>query len=237
MRGGAMKQTGRAAWLVACVLASTAHAEDTAPQTIYQYENKSGRVVYTNDVEQVPLGRRETGRVDLSHVSLNTEAGNAIEAEHARRAADVASKHAELSSSSYCRALKDEAAMPLLERIWHDHAPLVVCGAVALLLLFLTPHMARRVGAPVWAKVLSKSIPALALAGGVMYGMSQANRTALEIKQKLAPCLSETFAKLGESPEGVAKREHLVQKLEREIAQMQQRVTDQASSLSRLIKD
>jgi hypothetical protein len=236
MRGGTIKHASVVALLALCALASAGQAQEPA-QTIYKYKNGSGRTVYTNDVEQVPLRVRDSGRVDLSHVSLNTEAGNAIAAEHTRRAAAVASKHAELTGSSYCRALKDEAAMPLIERIWHDHAPLVVCGALALLLVFLTPRMLRSVGAPVWAKVLTKAIPALALAGGAMYGMTHANRTASEIKIKLAPCLSETFAKLGESPEGMAKREHLVEKLERDIAGMHKAATDRAGQLADFVKN
>jgi hypothetical protein len=230
MWGGTIRHGGAMVLLGLCIMSLPARADES--QTIYQYKDKSGRTVYTNNLEQVPLKARDSGRLDLSHVSLHTDLGNAIAEKDARRAADVATKHAELTSSSYCRALKDEAAMPLVQRIWHDHAPLVVCGFIALLLLFLTPQMVRDLGAPVWAKVLMKALPALALAGAVMYGMMHANRTVSAIKTKLAPCLSETFAKLGETPEGLTQREKLVEKLQRDIASMHQAATSKAGQFA-----
>lgn len=233
-----MKHASAIAMLGLCVAIGAARADEPA-QTIYKYKNASGRVVYTNNLEQVPLKQREAGRVDLSHVSLNPELADAIAAQNAdaARSSEVATKHAELAGSSYCRALKDDAAIPLAKRIWRDHTPLVVCGAIALLLLFLTPRMVRDFGAPEWAKVLMKAIPALALAGGVMYGMMQANRTVSQVKNKLAPCLSETFAKLGETPEGLAQRERLVEKLQSDIQSMKQTATDKAGEFIKLATD
>jgi hypothetical protein len=185
----------------------------------------------------VPLKQRDSGRVDLSHVSLNPELGNAITARNAARTSEVATKHAELATSSYCRALKDDAAVPLAQRIWRDHTPLVVCGALALLLLFLTPRMVRDVGAPAWAKVLMKALPALALVAGAMYGMVEANRTVSQVKNKLAPCLSETFAKLGESPEGLAQREKLVEKLQSDVQSVKQAAAKKADDFLNLVKN
>jgi hypothetical protein len=191
------------------VVAARAQAED-----FYRYVDRAGRVVYTNIGEQVPLAQRESGRLDLSKIPLNSEIG----AELDRRFAE---KHAELSESSYCQALREAAEDGLLERVWDDFGPLVVCGGVLLGFLLYTPTAMRRFGAPVWAKTLMMAIPSLAIAGVVTFTMTQTNRAVVELKKRVKPCAADTYAKLAGEPDALVKRSQLLDQLQREVARAQ----------------
>lgn len=197
--------------LLCAVLAIAARAE---AEDYYRYRARNGRVVYTNIDEQVPLDHRETSKLDLSRIPLNSEIG----AELDRR---FTQQHAELSESTYCQALRDDADDGFLKRVWEDFGPLVVCGGLLLGFLLFTPAAMRRFGAPVWAKTLMMAIPSLAIAGVITFTMTKTNKAIVELKQKVKPCTADTFAKLGQQPDALLKRSQLIEQLQHDIARAQ----------------
>jgi hypothetical protein len=186
----------------------------TAPQVIYRYRNAEGRTVFTNFEDTVPADQRAKAVVDLSHVSLNTEIGSEIDARLERQ-------HAALMQSDYCKALRADARAGALAQLWHDYAPLIVCGGMLLLFVCFTPFALKRIGAPVWAKTLTMAIPALALAGLVMFGMTEGNRMVVELNHQVRPCVKETWDRVAEEPAAVAKHARLVQELQSRIQAVQ----------------
>jgi hypothetical protein len=184
-------------------------------QSFYRYTNKHGRVVYTNIAEQVPPAERARSRVDLRHVSLNTEVGTEID----RR---LEEQHAALMQTPYCRRMRAAAEVGFTTRLWEDFAPLIACGGLLLGFLFYTPSALRRFGAPAWAKVLMMAIPALAISGLVMFSMSYTNETIAKLKQQAKPCAAETFARLSGQQDAVMQHSQLVDKLQQEIAKIEQ---------------
>ncbi|MGD8863021.1 MAG: hypothetical protein PVI30_23610 [Myxococcales bacterium] len=176
-------------------------------QEIYLYRDRDGRQVYTNIVEQVPLEQREEARVDLSHISLNTELGNEISRQ-------LQVKHAALVDSDYCRELREAAEAGFWATLWHEFAPLVICGGVLLLFLLFTPSAMKRFGAPVWAKTLTMAIPFLALSGLAMFGMTHTNRAVTEFKRQAEPCTEQGLQRaVGDSENPVKAQARLVHRL------------------------
>jgi hypothetical protein len=222
----------KAMLLVSLVLlsASPAYAEPAAapaaPQQIYKYKTKDGRVVYTNIVDEVPPEQRPGGKVDLSKVALNTSVGNDLNKR-------LAQEHAQLSASPYCKELEKVANKNAYEQLWDDHAPAIVCGGLIAVLILMTPTMLRRVNPPDWAKVLSKAIPTLLVLGGAMYGMTEANKLAVSARAKLKPCLSETFQSLDASADPTADRLTMIEQLKRDI----QKFHDGANARTALLED
>ncbi len=202
-----------AAFALFCATVSFA-ANAWAEEDYYRYVRPDGRTVYTNIVEQVPIDQRERGKVDLSRIPLNSEVGAELDR-------GIAQEHAELRESPYCQALVAAAEVSLLERIWEDFAPLVICGGVLLAFLLFTPYALRAFGAPVWAKTLMMAIPSLAIAGLVTFTMTHTSKTIAQIKEQVKPCVAESFDKLKAEPDALAQRSHLVEQLKREIATLQ----------------
>jgi hypothetical protein len=190
---------------VALLVSASVRAED-----FYKYVGKDGRPVYTNITEQVPIAQRERGKLDLSRISLNSELGAELDR-------GFAQEHAELRESAYCQALVAAADVSLLERIWQDFAPLVVCGAVMLAFVSFTPYAMREFGAPVWAKTLMMAIPSLAIAGLVAFTMNHTNKAIAKLKQQAKPCGAESFAELRSEPDALAKRSQMIEELRREV--------------------
>lgn len=193
----------------ALLLSVSAQAED-----YYKYVRPDGRVVYTNITEQVPLEQRERGKLDLSRISLNSELGAELDR-------GFAAEHAELRESTYCQALRAAAEVSLLERIWEDFAPLVVCGAVMLAFVLFTPYAMRAFGAPVWAKTLMMAIPSLAIAGLVAFTMNHTNKAIVKLKEQVKPCAAESFAELRSEPDALAKRSQMIEELRREVTTLE----------------
>jgi hypothetical protein len=184
-------------------------------QSIYRYVNKTGRVVYTNIVEAVPVAQRERAKMDLSRITLNTEVGSEIERH-------LQEEHAALTKSPYCTQLREAANVGFLEQLWEDFAPLIACGGMLLALLLFTPAALRRFGAPEWAKVLMMAIPSLALGGLVMFSMSYTNNTIVQLKARARPCAAETFAKLSSSQNALFEHVQLVDQLKQQMAKIDQ---------------
>jgi hypothetical protein len=207
---------------LACVLlcavvvrAEEGGADADGARSFYRYVNKHGRVVYTNIAEQVPLAERARARVDLRHVSLNTEVGTEID----RR---LEEEHAALTQSPYCRRMRAAAEVGFATRLWEDFAPLIACGGLLLGFLVYTPTALRRFGAPVWAKVLMMAIPALAISGLVMFSMSYTNETIVKVKQQAKPCAAEAFAKLSGQQDAVMQHFQLVDQLKQQMAKIEE---------------
>lgn len=177
------------------------------PQTIYRYRNKAGREVFTNSAEQIPEQQRERAKVDLSHITLNTELGNEMNKRLEQR-------YEKLVTSPRCERLREDASLGFLERLWEDYAPLVVCGGVLLLFILFTPSALRRFGGPIWARTLMMAIPALAIGGLVTFSMRETALALGQLRQKAAPCDPGQFASLQSAPDAVLRRAALVRQLQ-----------------------
>jgi len=203
--------------------------EAQAPQQIYKYRTKDGRVVFTNILDEVPVEQRAAGKVDLSHVELNTSIGNELNQR-------LTQEHAQLAESPYCQELKELAQKSELEQLWDEYAVLIVCGGMIAVLILITPMMMTKVHPPEWARVLSKAVPMLLLVGGAMYGMQTANRKAMEVRKQVKPCLAETFAGLGSSDNPEGERLSLIAGLKRDIEAAQEMAATRAQDLEDLAR-
>lgn len=199
-----------------------------APQQIYKYKGKDGRIVYTNILDEVPPDQRKGGAVDLSKVALNTAVGNDLNKR-------LAEEHDKLAASPYCEELKERAAKSEYEQLWDDHAVGIVCGGLIVFLILITPIMLKKVDAPQWARVLTKAIPMLLIVGGAMYGMQIANKKAMELRQQAKPCLKETFDELGASADPAAERLGLIAKLKHDIEAANAMAQARADDLEALV--
>lgn len=180
--------------------------------TIYKVELPDGRVVYTNLAERVPPEKRAQATVDLAHISLHTELGNEIDKR-------LKLEHEKLLGSKYCRDLRDDANAPLSERLWRDEQPLVICVGAVLVLLLLTPWMVRHVGGPQWGRTLMMAVPALVIAGLVMFAMMKANGALVDLRGKAKPCEQASWDTLAAKPETALRdRLSLVQQLQQQLA-------------------
>lgn len=195
-----------------CAALLLAGGSAAAEETYYRYV-EGGRVVYTNVAEQVPVEQRQQSRLDLQRISLNTEIGNELEQR-------LEEEHTALAQSDYCQGIKAAAEGGFLERLWDDFGPLLVCGGVLLLFVLVTPFALKRFGAPIWAKTLMMAIPTLAVIGLLSFTMSKTNRTVADLRQRLQPCSTETFAKLKSDPNPIAKHAELIEQLKRDMAKI-----------------
>lgn len=186
--------------------------DDADGQTIYRYSDAQGRIVYTNVVEQVPLEQRKAGALDLSHVSLHSELGNDI-------ARQLREEHKRLTGSQYCGDLKRAAGASFWRRMWDDYAPLIVCGALLVGFLLVTPFALRRIEAPVWARTLTMAIPMLALAGLVTFTMRTTSKIVVDLNARVRPCVMATWGHLAEPEEPYSLGAHAqrIADLKREI--------------------
>jgi hypothetical protein len=184
-----------------------------AEEAYYRVVRPNGHVVYTNIVEQVPVAQRESARLDLSRVSLNSEIGRELDQRFAE-------EHAELTQSDYCKELRSAAGQGFWQRLWSDFGPLLVCGAALLAFLLFTPSAMRRYGAPVWAKTLMMAVPSLSVAGLLMFSMGHTNKALGELRQRVRPCAGETFENLKSAPNPIQKHAALIEQLKRDIAKI-----------------
>jgi hypothetical protein len=224
-----------AAALVLCLplwLAQRAHAQDdgAAGSPMYRYVNTKGRVVYTNAAEQIPVAQRESARVDLSRVSLNTELGAEIE----RR---LEQQHMALTQSTYCKRMVAAANGSFLERAWQEDAPSIVCAAAVLLLFLFTPRALRSINAPDWAKLLMTAIPALTLIGLIAFMVTHANKTIDTVKARAQPCLHETFAALEGEKDALARRSQLVESLQQQASKLERTGKDHWSTIRGMLDE
>ncbi|MDH5671808.1 MAG: hypothetical protein OEZ06_06635 [Myxococcales bacterium] len=181
-------------------------------QQIYLYTDQNGRRVYTNVVEQVPLEQRAAARLDLDHVTLNTELGNRLD----RR---LQKQHAELVETDYCKDVRVAAEIPYYRQLMGRYGPLLVTGGVLLLLLLFTPAAMRRFGAPVWAKVLTTAIPMLGISGLMMFAMVTTNNRIADLKSSATMCQGDRFAHLSGTKNPLTQHMALIHGLRERIAE------------------
>ncbi|MFI5306952.1 MAG: hypothetical protein ACHQ53_06360 [Polyangiales bacterium] len=209
-----------ASWLVVLVafwstaLVVRAQSDDKG-EHFYRYVNAAGHVVYTNILEQVPLEQRPKALVSLRKVELNTETGNALRQ-------NIDEQYAALQGSSYCQNLRAAADTGFIDKLWSDDKPEIACGGAVLLLLLLSPVALRRFGAPAGARVLTLALPALGLAALTVFAMTSTNDAIVALKERVKPCLNETFAKLGAEKDALTKQTQLVDQLKKQIEALQQ---------------
>jgi len=209
---------GLLALILAITLCSDAHAQQggsvqagSGGHSMYRYKDVTGRTVYTNVQEQVPLEQRRSARVALEHVSLNTELGNEL----TRR---LQAEHAALIQTPYCTQLRQAAGASFITRLWDDFAPLVVAALVLLLLLGISPIALRRFGAGPWSRTLSMAIPTVSAVALLVFSMDRTHRSMQAVKTRAEPCSEQSFAALSGRPDADAAHARLVSELKREIA-------------------
>lgn len=179
--------------------------------SVYRYKSPSGRTVYTNVDEQVPLEQRHNARVQLERVSLNTEVGNEI----TRR---LQAEHAALIQTPYCAELRKAAEESFISHLWTDFAPLVITALVLLLLLAFSPLALRRFGAAAWSKALSMAIPTIFAVGLLVFSMDKTHKSMQAVKSKAKPCSEQSVVALSGKPGGEAEHARVVAELKREVA-------------------
>lgn len=178
---------------------------------VYRYIGTHGRPVFTNLASSVPTLQRGRAKVDLRHVSLNSELGAAINQNLERR-------YDELRASSACHELRAESNKPWWARAWRDNRPLVVCAGVLALLLLGTPWMHKRgVGRP-WARVLGTAVPVLGFVGLSAFLLVKAEQQMQVLAPRAERCDKATWQGTGDLP----KRFALVSALEAEQATLNQ---------------
>jgi hypothetical protein len=188
-------------------------ASATGP-VLYRYRSPSGAPVYTNIEASVPPAQRAHARVDLSHVALNSKVGRELDERLDR-------EHARLVSQPLCRQLSAAAAQSLPERVWYDHAPLLICGAAIVGFIVITPWMLRRVGGREWARTLSMAVPALAVAGIALYATLTSARGLSALKDSAAPCDKTAWNALDSAPNSLIKRLQLLDRFDTQRAALE----------------
>lgn len=160
---------------------------DESTGTTYRYRTAEGRWAFTGNLEMVPPGQRASAEpMDLSHVSLNTELGNAINE-------SVAEQHRRLAASDDCATATGDADQSTLDRMWTDHRPALGIAALALALLFAMPMLARRIGAPLAGKVMMFVLPILGLLGALTFGLTEAQKSLGRARETADLCSTESF--------------------------------------------
>ncbi|HKU38633.1 MAG TPA: hypothetical protein VJR89_10815, partial [Polyangiales bacterium] len=173
-----------------------------AAPAVYRYRAADGRLRYTNVRELVPAAQRTAAEVDLSRVSLNSELGRDLNAR-------LEEEHLRLVEQPVCQQLTAAADRALWEVAWRDHGPLVVCGGVILLLVFVTPWMVRKVGGPEWSRTMGMAVPVLAAFGVFAYVTIKSNAALSHVRESAAPCTQEGWA----ASDGLVERMKLLQGL------------------------
>ena len=190
-----------------------------APQTVYRYRGNHGREVFTNIAESVPVISVESTKMELDHVPLNSELGTEIN----RR---LVQAHARLTSTPFCQQVRaDASALPSsggtgLQVIWEEYTPIVVCGAVLLLMFLITPAMNRRVDPTEWRRVMMFAIPALAVAAGVAQSMMHVGKTVIGLRQAAQICDPQALGSLPAGASPLSARLDLVTTLQKEMARV-----------------
>jgi hypothetical protein len=199
--------------LAIALVAAASFAVRAAPgEDFYRYTDAEGRTVYTNIAEHVPAEQRAAARIDLSKVELNSELARELDERFER-------EHAVLRETPYCTQALAAAQPGVLEHVWDEHAPLLVCGGVLLLFAFLTPSALKRYGAPVWSKILVVTLPMLAVVTLVGLVATRAQRTVSALKARAAPCEQDAFAQPATAPNPLLAHQALLERLRRDIEQ------------------
>jgi hypothetical protein len=204
-------------------------AQDGAGETMYRYRGTGGRVVYTNNAEQVPENQRPKAKVDLSRRSLNTEIGTELQER-------LAAQHDALIKTPYCREALAAANRDLLTQAWNDFRPLCVAAGAILFLFLVSPAALRRFGAPQWAKTLTMAIPILGVGGLLLFVFDGSSHALHSLKQQAAPCMHETFTRLSGQPNAQALQTQLIGTLQQHIAGLEKLGREGKEQLTRAVQ-
>ncbi|RLB56931.1 MAG: hypothetical protein DRJ42_01885 [Deltaproteobacteria bacterium] len=157
--------------------------------TTYRYRTAEGRWAFTGNLDMVPPEQRASAEpMDLSNVSLNTDLGNAINE-------SMAAQHERLAASDGCTAADEEAGQDTIARMWANHRPALGIAALALLLLFAMPMLARRIGAPLAGRVVMFALPIFGLLGALTFGLTEARLSLAGARETADLCSTESFAR------------------------------------------
>jgi hypothetical protein len=189
-------------------------AGPAAASSMYRYRTRQGRVVYTNLADSVPTDQEHTAKLDLSHVSVNSELGAEIDQE-------LKTQYDLLQVGPFCQNMRSELSQPLWQRVWTEHKPLVVCGGAILALLLATPWIVRRVGGAAWAKALQFAIPALAFLGVSTLLLMRAGNALSALRSRAEPCDASAWQQASRTPKPLVQHQQLVNALQAETAALE----------------
>jgi hypothetical protein len=172
---------------------------------LYGYRRANGRQVYTNLASSIPPEQRAQARVDLGHVPLNSELGNALNEK-------LQERFAALSGAEACAKLRSEAELSWWQRTWRDQRIVVVCAGALLLLLLFTPWMHARGWGSQWARVLWTAVPLLGFVALSASLLIKGSATLSGLQPRAQRCEPKAF----ETAPGLPQRFSLVSALEAE---------------------
>jgi hypothetical protein len=164
---------------------------------MYRYRNAKGRYVYTNVAEIVPLEQRAAARVDLRHVSLNSQLGAAIDSQ-------LKARYETLQQSNACAQARWQAREPWLKQLWTQlgaAGPFTLCGAIFVVLLALTPLMLSKGWGGPWARVLKTAIPLLGSVALAVFVMQKYERATSDLKLRSDRCQPQAWQKTAALPQ------------------------------------
>jgi hypothetical protein len=215
------RRSAMALLLVVCgVLGVWAHRAQAAPKTkavgapsqlIFVFTNKAGRRVYVNDPARVPPAYRAAAReVDLSQISTNQKLGQQL-------AEAIEAERQLLFASEPCRGARERKETGFFQLLWRRHGHLVLLGGAALALLFFTPLMMRRIGPSAWGRILTFTLPVLAMLAFWTTAVVKTNRAreALVAAQRL--CSPQHHPRARDS-KGLRKQVDLLGQLRRYVS-------------------
>lgn len=154
-------------------------------QTIYTYTNAEGRKVYVNGIERVPKRYRPKAKpVDLSHISLNRKLAQGLDDQ-------VRAVYGKLMKSKFCARARASGGDGFVARVWRDHSPLVVIGGFALILLVMSPWIARRTSVPDWGRVLMIALPLLVTLAMIATAASRTSRALGVVRRTAELCTDD----------------------------------------------
>jgi hypothetical protein len=185
---------------------------------LYGYRRADGRQVYTNLASSIPPEQRARARVDLHHVALNSELGNALNQK-------LQERFTALSDTEACAKLRSEAELSWWQRAWRDQRVVLVCAGALLLLLLCTPWMHVRGWGSQWARVLYTAVPLLgfvALSASLLMKGSAALSGLKPMAQRCEPKAFETAPDLPQRfslVSALEREQQALAQIEREAAQ------------------
>lgn len=195
-------------------------SQPVAPEPVlYRYRGANGKEVYTNFAAHVPEAQRSAARLDLSHVSLNSQLGSALNQK-------LLERFEALRSSSVCNGESANAARSYWQHAWRNHRIATVCGLMVLALLALTPYMHSKGWGASWARVLWTGIPLLAFVGLSGSMLMKAESSLSQLGLRAEQCEPAAF----HSAPTLAQRFSLVSALEAEQAALAQIEREGATS-------
>ncbi|MEY4581229.1 MAG: hypothetical protein RL701_5932 [Pseudomonadota bacterium] len=188
-------------------LSTTVSAAQPVEPVLYRYRS-AGRTVYTNLEGTVPNDQRNTARIDLRNVPLNSTLGKELDQQFKDR-------YEKLKESSACSQLQAAAREPWWSLTYlkrPEHQPLWLCGGALLLIVLCTPWMLSKGWGSAWARVLKTAGPLLGFVGFSAFTLMKMNRSADELQLRASRCEAGSYT----AANGLPQKFQLVQALEAE---------------------